>query len=199
MFRGDALNGIRDEFAGALLTFFARFGFDLADDARHVAACFLFNSGKEVFARIVWCHLRDLFEALHLFFVQLVDLVPAPVDLRLAAVEVLLALLHLIETAVEFGAAFVEPFGLAVQLDAPFLDLRLSRLDDPGGILTCAAFDHTRLCVGGFQNIVCLVLLGFCGTVHLVSVEKVTGSHADDERQNFYEYGDRVHVRSSSS
>jgi hypothetical protein len=51
-------------------------------------------------------HLRDLFEFLHLIFVQFVDLVAAAVDLRLAFVEILFALFHLVVAAVHFGAAF---------------------------------------------------------------------------------------------
>ena len=59
MLGGHALDGIRDQLAGALFTLFTRFRFDLADDAGHVAAGFFFNGGKQFLAGIVRGHLGD--------------------------------------------------------------------------------------------------------------------------------------------
>ncbi len=75
MLGGNPLDGIRDQLAGALFTLLTRLRFDLADDARHVAAGFLFHGGKEFFPGIVGGHLRDEFQLLDLFFMQLIDLI----------------------------------------------------------------------------------------------------------------------------
>ena len=145
MLGGNTLDGVGDQFAGTLFTFFTRFGFHLTDDTCHVSAGFFFNGGKEFLARIFGGQLRDLFELLNLIFVQLVDLVAAAVHLRLTLVQGLFALFHFVEAAVEFGAAFVEAVGLAVEFESAFLDLRLCRLNDLGGVFSRAAFDHAGL------------------------------------------------------
>ena len=156
---GDALDGVGNQLAGALLAFFAGFGLDLAVDAGHVGTGFLFHGGQQLLLGLILRKLRDLLQAGDLVFVELVDVVGALVNRALALVEGLLALLQLVGAAVEFGAALVEPIRFLAELDASLFELGLRGLHDLGGVVTGLRIDQPGLFVGHAQDIVCLVLL----------------------------------------
>ena len=66
MLGSHALDGICDQLAGAFFAFFACFGFDLAIDAGHIGASFLFNRSEQFIFGFVLGQLRDLFQLFHL-------------------------------------------------------------------------------------------------------------------------------------
>jgi hypothetical protein len=53
--------------------------------------------------------------------------------------------------------------------------------------LSRAPFDHIRLGLSGFDNIIGFFLFGFGGAVYLVAVEEISRRGANDERQNIYQ------------
>ena len=133
MLGGHALDGIGDQLAGALLAFLAGLGLDLAIDAGHIGARFLFDCRHQFLLGVLRGELGDLLQLRHLVFVELVDVVGALVHRALALVEVLFALLELIGAAVELGAALIEPLRFLAELDAALLDLGFGGLHDLGG------------------------------------------------------------------